>query len=80
MFFLLALALTLSGCRAQSKEAEKHTIGMFAMGTYMNLTAYGTSAEEALTLSENRIKELENLWSTTDEDSDIYKVNKSDGG
>lgn len=49
------------------------------MGTYMTLTAYGESAEEALTLSENRIKELEALWSTTDENSDIYKVNHSGG-
>lgn len=28
-------------------------------------------------ISENRIKELEALWSTTDENSDIYKVNQS---
>lgn len=37
------------------------------MGTYMTLTAYGEPAEEALTLSEDRIKELESLWSVTDE-------------
>jgi len=45
----------------------------------MTLTAYGESAEAALTLSEDRIKELEALWSTTDENSDIYKVNQSGG-
>lgn len=76
---LLLFALLLSGCSAQSKSAEEHTAGVFAMGTYMTLTAYGESAEEALTLSENRIKELEALWSTTDENSDIYKVNHSGG-
>lgn len=37
------------------------------MGTYMTLTAYDESAEAALTLSEDRIKELKALWSTTDE-------------
>lgn len=45
----------------------------------MTLTAYGESAKAALTLSEDRIKELEALWSTTDENSDIYKVNQSGG-
>ena len=49
------------------------------MGTYMTLTAYGESAEEALTLSEDRIKELESLWSVTDENSDIYTVNQNGG-
>lgn len=33
----------------------------------------------ALTLSEDRIKELEALWSTTDANSDIYKVNQNGG-
>lgn len=49
------------------------------MGTYMTMTAYGESAEAALLLSEDRIKELEALWSTTDGNSDIYKVNQSGG-
>ena len=44
------------------------------LDTYMTLTAYGESAEEALTLSKDRIKELEALWPVTDENSDIYKV------
>ena len=47
------------------------------MGTYMTLTAYGDSAAEALALSEDRIKELESLWSVTDENSDIYTINQS---
>lgn len=76
---LLLFVLLFSGCGAQSKTVEEHTVGVFAMGTYMTLTAYGESAEAALTLSEDRIKELEALWSTTDENSDIYKVNQSGG-
>lgn len=77
--FLFLFAALLSGCSAQSKSEEEHTTGVFAMGTYMTLTAYGESTEAALLLSEARIKELETLWSTTDEKSDIYKVNQSDG-
>lgn len=76
---LLLFVLLFSGCGAQSKSKEEHTVGVHAMGTYMTLTAYGESAEAALTLSEDRIKELEALWSTTDENSDIYKVNQSGG-
>ena len=34
---------------------------------------------EALALSEKRIQELEALWSVTDENSDIYKVNHNGG-
>ena len=46
--FLLLFALTLSGCSVQSKPEEAHTAGVFAMGTYMTLTAYGESAEAAV--------------------------------
>ena len=49
------------------------------MGTYMTLTAYGEPAERALELSEDKVKELEALWSVTDAGSDIYKANHSGG-
>ena len=52
---------------------------MFAMGTYMTLTAYGESAADALALAEDKIGELESLWSVTDAGSDIYKVNHNGG-
>ena len=57
----------------------EYTSVAFAMGTYMKLTAYGEQAERALELSKDKIKELEALWSVTDENSDIYKVNHSGG-
>lgn len=63
-----------------STEADtEYTSVAFAMGTYMKLTAYGEPAERALELSKDKIKELEALWSVTDENSDIYKVNHSGG-
>ncbi len=37
---LLLSVLLFSGCGAQSKSEEEHTVGVFAMGTYMTLTAY----------------------------------------
>lgn len=79
IFLLLLLTLPLSGCSTEGKTEEEHTAGVFAMGTYMTLTAYGEPAEEALTFSKDRIKELESLWSVTDENSDIYKLNHNGG-
>lgn len=80
---LLLFTFLLSGCGVQNESTinigEEYTTGVFAMGTYMTLTAYGESVEEVLTISEDRIKELEALWSITGENSDIYKVNQSGG-
>lgn len=49
------------------------------MDTYMKLTAYGNNAEEAISASEEKISELERLWSVTDENSEIYAINHSGG-
>lgn len=49
------------------------------MDTYITMTAYGRDTEMALTEAANRLTELEQLWSVTDPDSDIYAVNHSDG-
>lgn len=49
------------------------------MDTYMTFTAYGADAEPAVLAAEDKIKELEGLWSVTDENSDVYAVNGSDG-
>lgn len=80
---VLLSVLLYSGCGIQGRTTEdvntKYTRGVYAMGTYMTLTAYGESAESALKMSEDRIRELETLWSVTDENSDIYKVNESCG-
>lgn len=77
-FFLAALCLTAcSGLTEDSMEAYSESF--FAMDTYMTFTAYGVNAETALLQAENRIMELEGLWSVTDAGSDIYAVNHSGG-
>ena len=60
-------------------EPQEAADGLFAMDTYIDLTAYGPDAEAALDLAEARIRELENLWSVTDEGSEIYAANHSGG-
>jgi thiamine biosynthesis lipoprotein len=52
---------------------------IFAMDTYMNIKAYGKNADPAVSESEARIRELEQIFSVTDEASDIWKINHADG-
>ena len=75
-FFGLLLALLLvSGC-AQSKPAQRQ---MFAMDTILSFTAYGDSAEDALTQAQEYILRLEQELSVTRQDSDIAKINQNSG-
>lgn len=73
--FILA-AFFLVGCTATAAPAEKI---VFAMDTYMKLTAYGEGAENALEKAVNKIAELDGLWSVTNENSEIYAINRSGG-
>lgn len=45
----------------------------------MTFTAYGDGAEGALDGAEEEIRRLESEWSVTDEESEIYQVNHSNG-
>lgn len=60
-------------------DQSEATTGIFAMDTYITMTAYGWNAETALSDAEDRLVKLEQPWSVTDSDSDIYVVNHSDG-
>lgn len=73
---MLAFSILFTGCTGeQNTKQTEHTTGLFAMGTYMTLTAYGENAETALADAEERIKKLETLWSVTDENSEVYEMN-----
>lgn len=83
---LLLSAALLLGCTACGNQGAENTArnseasaGLFAMDTYLNLTAYGENAETALEQAQERIRELEGLWSVTDEHSEIYAANHSGG-
>lgn len=77
------LLLTCSACGSQKSENtvqnSEASTELFAMDTYLNLTAYGEKAETALKQAQNRIRELESLWPVTDEHSEIYAANHSGG-
>ena len=46
----------------------------------LTFLAYGDEAEQVLSLAQKQIEDLEALWSVTDENSDIYKINHREGG
>ena len=72
--------LFLTGCSREEKadlpETEKT---LFAMNTYMTLTAYGENGQAALDGAADLIEEVESLWSVTEETSEIYQANHSGG-
>ena len=73
---LAALLFALSGCAPEQEPVEG---SLFAMNTYMTFTAYGEQAQAALDESEALIQRVESLWSVTDEKSEIYLANHSNG-
>ena len=56
------------------KEASKD---IFAMDTYMTVTAYGDQAQEAVNEAGAEIERLDNMLSTGNEESEIAKLNQS---
>ena len=67
--------LTACGNRTDTMKSAD----VFAMDTYMNIKAYGSDADAAVTEAETRIYELEQTFSVTNEASDIWKINHADG-
>lgn len=65
-------ALLFSGCAAKSASTQ-----FFAMDTVMEMTAYGTEAEQALSLAEQEIYRLDAAISAKNENSEIAGLNRS---
>jgi len=82
---LLAVLVLLCGCKQEEPppeepaEEESYLATLLAMDTVMKLTVYGENGQEAADQAAERIRELEALLSTTDEDSEIYAANHSEG-
>ena len=59
----------------ESQDAEVSR-DLFAMDTYMTLTAYGEHAQEAVDKAAESVEALDALLSTGDENSEIYQLNQ----
>ena len=64
----------------QSEDIQEASRDVFAMDTYMNVTAYGVGANEAVRRAEEEIERLDSLLSTGDQNSEIYQINQNGGG
>ena len=61
--------------KAESNEEASKDI--FAMDTYMTVTAYGNQAQKAVDKAEAEIERLDKLLSTGNEESEIAKLNQT---
>mgnify|MGYP002856347575 CR=1 FL=1 len=85
VFISFLAAFVVSGCSGTAdnsvKPSENNVFSrdIFAMDTYMSLKAYGSNADYALGLASERIIQLEETLSVTNEESDIYILDHADG-
>lgn len=66
--------------RMEHQLKEPVSQDVFAMDTYMTVTAYGDAAQEAVSDAVEEIHRLDGLLSTGDENSEVYKLNQDGGG
>lgn len=89
----LSVSLLLGGCNNIKQDAttetkntqteekaesnEESSKDIFAMDTYMTVTAYGAKAQEAVDEAEAEIQRLDELLSTGNEESEIAQLNQN---
>ncbi len=78
LLFLLCIAM-LTACQ-NSDESKKVSKDIFAMDTYMTVTAYGKNAENGVNKAVDEINRLETVLSAEKQESDIYKLNETGSG
>lgn len=78
LLFLLCIAM-LTACQ-NSYENKKVSKDIFAMDTYMTVTAYGKNAENGVNKAVDEINRLETVLSAEKQESDIYKLNETGSG
>ena len=78
--FLLTLCIAAFTACQNSDENKKESKDIFAMDTYMTVTAYGKNAENAVDEAVDEINRLETVLSAQKKESDIYKLNQTGSG
>ena len=89
-FIILCIScmLLLAGCGKENtqdvqdteNQTETASQDIFAMDTYMTVTAYGQDAQNAVSDAVSEIERLDALLSTGETSSEIYKINQNGGG
>ncbi len=76
LIILLAVLVVVSGCSAEPESASTQ---IFAMDTIITLSVQGEGSQEAVDEEIQFIYEMEQLFSVTDEGSDIWAINHGQG-
>ena len=66
--------------KSQNEEDESESRDIFAMDTYMTLTAYGKNARKALDEAVDEINNIEQLVSTGIDSSEVSQINENGKG
>lgn len=81
---LMACVTVLPGCAGggfgSKAEEEPYSKDLFAMDTYMTVSAYGDHGEEAVNAAVKEINRLDALLSTGKDTSEVSKLNRNGGG
>ncbi len=90
ILFVLNILLGVSACEegqtdenigyGSQNNIHSATREIFAMDTYMTVTAYGENADSAVDEAEKEIHRLDNLLSVGNTDSEVYKINSTGEG
>lgn len=79
-FLILSLfIICLSGCKNNEGKLKEAKTQFFAMDTFVTFSATGKDSQQILDESQKLFLEMEQLWSVTEENSDIYHINHADG-
>ncbi len=78
ILILLCAVFCISSTSCLNDE-NKYTVDLFALDTIINLTIYDENGENIAKECNSEILRLEKLFSVTDENSEIYKINNSNG-
>lgn len=84
---VMVCAMALAGCSGKNSEtdgaganAEPYSKDIFAMDTYMTVSAYGDAGEKAVDAAVKEINRLDALLSTGKDTSEVSALNKNEGG
>lgn len=87
ILILLCFIVTLGACTAEENKTQNdnengtiYSADIFAMDTYMTLSAYGEKAETAVSAAVEEVNRLDTLLSVSSEKGDIYYINQNGGG
>jgi thiamine biosynthesis lipoprotein len=69
-----------AGEQNSSDSSQEYTSDVFAMDTYMTLSAYGENAQEAVEAGIAEIQRLDDLLSTGKDTSEVAQINANGGG